>query len=103
MQAGLLLLCSLLVLPTAGAVDRKILVRVKPQYPPIAKRLKLTGTVMLTVVVEPSGVVKEVNTIMGEKILVEAARQAVKQWKFVSTSAQTFEDVELEFPVDAAP
>ncbi len=103
MQAGLLLLCSLLVLPTAGAVDRKILVRVKPQYPPIAKRLKLTGTVMLTVVVEPSGVVKEVNTIMGEKILVEAARQAVKQWKFVSTSVQSFEDVELEFPVDAAP
>lgn len=96
------LFCLMLVMPAAQAVDRKVVVRVKPQYPVLAKRMKISGSVMLTAVVGPSGTVKQVNTIMGEKILLDAARAAVKQWKFAPADAESFEDIELQFPADAA-
>ncbi|WP_420239739.1 energy transducer TonB [Telmatobacter bradus] len=93
--------CLLCQANLAHASGRKILVRVKPVYPPIAKRMKVTGSVLLTVTVEPNGHVKSADAVMGEHVLLEAARNAVEKWKFEPADSQTFEDVELQFPADA--
>jgi TonB family protein len=84
------------------ASERKLISRVRPEYPPIAKRMKITGTVLLSVVVSPSGQVKAANFVMGEHVLLEAAQAAVVKWKYEPADEQTIEDVELEFPRDAA-
>ena len=97
---GVVLLLGLLC-PLAHASGRKVLQRVKPVYPPIAKRMKVTGSVLLTVTVEANGHVKSADAVMGEHLLIEAARIAVEKWKFEPAESQTFEDVELQFPADA--
>ena len=82
----------------ARADDRTILSKPKAVYPEMAKRLKITGSVLLNATVAPNGSVKEVKTVMGEKILVEAAKDAVLKWKFAPSEHQTIEDVEVVFP-----
>src|SRR5579863_2835747 len=53
-----------------------------PIYPQIARAMKLSGEVYLEVVVGPQGNVKEVRSGKGPFILSQAAREAVRQWKF---------------------
>jgi TonB family protein len=83
----------------AVAKDRRVLVHVKPEYPPIARRMKIAGTVLLNVVVTPAGNVKAANFVMGEKVLLEAAQVAILKWKFEPADEQTFEDIEINFPL----
>jgi TonB family protein len=81
----------------ARADDRPIVTRVKPVYPEMAKRLRISGSVMLNATVEPDGTVKTVKTVMGEKLLVEAAKDAVMKWKFAPADRESIEDIEVAF------
>jgi TonB family protein len=86
--------------PRAFAEDhpeRKIRIRVAPVYPDIARRMKLNGTVRLQVVISPDGKVKETKVIGGHPILVTAAVDAVKKWKFDPASAETTGILEIKF------
>ena len=76
---------------------RKIKTRVFPQYPEIARKMALTGTVRLEVIVAPNGNVKDTKVIGGHPILVTAAQDAVKKWKFDPSAAETTETVEIKF------
>ncbi len=99
--AGILIGLALtltLTFPARADDDRAVVSKVKAVYPEMAKRLKITGTVMLNATVTPTGTVKEVHTVMGEKILVEAAKEAVMKWKFAPGDHETIEDVEVAFP-----
>jgi TonB family protein len=87
-----------LTLPARAQEDREVITKVKAVYPEMAKRLKITGTVMLNATVTPGGTVKEVHTVMGEKMLLEAAKEAVLKWKFAVADHETIEDVEVAFP-----
>jgi protein TonB len=53
-----------------------------PDYPAIAKQLKLQGAVELEVSVSENGEVTKVEIVKGNPILTLAAAQAVKHWKF---------------------
>jgi len=76
---------------------RKLLTRVSPKYPEYLQTHEIGGTVRLNVTVTPSGNVKSVTPLGGNPILVDAAVDAVKQWKYApSESSDTFE-VKLEF------
>ena len=79
------------------SVDRKVKSKVAPQYPEIARKLGLTGTVRLQIVVSPSGSVKETKVIGGHPILVTAAEDAVKKWKFDPAAGDTTQVVEVKF------
>ena len=67
-------------------LDRKIKSRVSPVYPEIAKKMGITGMVKLQLVVSPNGEVKETKVIGGHPILVNAAVDAVKKWRFETAS-----------------
>lgn len=51
----------------------------------------------LTVVVAASGTVKSVSAIGGNPILVDAATDAVKQWKYAPAEASDTFEVKLDF------
>src|SRR5690349_10213327 len=86
---------------TAGiaqdAVDRKVKSKVSPAYPEIARKMGLTGTVKLQLVVAPNGTVKETKVIGGHPILVNAAVDAVKKWRFETAGAESTGTVEFRF------
>ena len=76
---------------------RTIVRRVQPQYPTLAQRMSIKGSVKLEVVVEPDGRVKAVSAKGGHPLLVEAAQDAIRQWKWQSASHETLESVEVRF------
>ena len=77
--------------------DRKVKTKVSPNYPEIARKLGLSGTVKLEVVVMPNGNVKDTKVIGGHPILVSAAVDAVKKWKFETASGESTGTVEFRF------
>lgn len=77
--------------------SRKLITRVAPKYPEYLQTHEIGGVVRLNVTVTPSGNVKSVTPVGGNPILLDAATDAVKQWKYApSDSSDTFE-VKLEF------
>ncbi len=79
--------------PDARRVVRKTL----PQYPEIAKRMNLVGTVKVLATVSPDGSVKSVQPMGGSPVLIQSASDAVSKWKFSPGSAETKELIELHF------
>jgi TonB family protein len=78
-------------------MDRKVRSKVEPTYPEIARRMGLTGTVKLQVVVAANGSVKEAKALGGHPILINAAVDAVKKWKFETASTESTGTVEFRF------
>ena len=87
--------------PPAGlaqnSVDRKVKSKVTPVYPEIARKMGLTGNVKLQLVVAANGEVKETKVIGGHPILVNAAVDAVKKWRYETASAESTGTVEFRF------
>ena len=79
------------------AINRKVKSKVSPTYPEMARKMGLTGTVKFRLTVAPNGTVKETKVIGGHPILVNAAMDAVKKWKFETASAETIGTVEIRF------
>lgn len=68
-------------IPTEEAMSA-LVSKVAPEYPPLAKQMKLTGQVELQTDIDEDGSVGEVTTVSGNPILARAAGDAVKKWKF---------------------
>ena len=87
--------------PAKGS--RKVILRTTAQYPDIARRMHLLGSVKLEVTVRPNGSVKSCRVIGGSPVLVEAATEAVMKWKYEPEANETKEAVDLSFMSDKAP
>lgn len=55
---------------------------VQPNYPLLAKQMKVQGSVLLQALIGRDGNIQDLHVLSGPTILSEAARQAVKQWRF---------------------
>ena len=60
----------------------KLVRRVPTVYPEKARKRGLSGRVFLKAVVEISGAVGKIEVVSGDPILVPAAVEAVKQWRY---------------------
>jgi protein TonB len=78
-------------------LTRKARVRVAPEYPDLARRMSITGVVRLAVVVAPNGTVKNAKVVGGHPVLVNAAMNAMKQWKFEPAPTESRGTVEFQF------
>lgn len=76
---------------------RKIMSRVVPVYPELARTMKLEGTVRLRATVAPNGTVKFVETVGGSPVLVKAAENAIYKWRWIPGKEESKELVELRF------
>ena len=56
--------------------------KVDPEYPAMARQLRLGGTVQVDAYIDSAGRVEKVQVINGNPLLSSAAVSAVKQWKF---------------------
>ena len=65
--------------------EAKLIHKVAPIYPEIARRARISGLVVLEVTIDEEGNVTGWKTQRGHPVLVEAAVQAVKQWKYSPT------------------
>ena len=58
-----------------------------PEYPAIARQLKIEGAVELEVLVTESGTVEKVNIVSGNPVLTRPASDAVKKWRYAPFTA----------------
>jgi protein TonB len=65
--------------------ESKLIRRVEPAYPELAKRARVQGKVVLVVTVDEEGNVTDIRVTSGHPLLDEAALSAVKQWKYSPT------------------
>ncbi|MFN7924684.1 MAG: energy transducer TonB [Bryobacteraceae bacterium] len=56
--------------------------KVEPDYPAVARQLRLTGTVELEVLVDVGGGVERANVLRGNSLLTGPSLQAIRKWKF---------------------
>ena len=80
-----------------GSLERRIKNKVSPTYPEIARKMNLSGVVKLEVTVAPNGTVKDTKVIGGNPILVMAATDAVKKWRFEPAGEDSTGIVEFKF------
>jgi TonB family protein len=90
--------------PKASAQDseteagkRKILVKVAPVYPPLARQMNVAGRVKIEVTVSPEGHVVSTRVIGGSPMLVVASLDAIKKFQFEARPRETVETIEFQF------
>jgi len=67
---------------SAGVAQGLLIREVKPQYPSLARQARIQGTVVLQAVIGKDGTVQELRVISGHPLLVTAAIDAVRQWRY---------------------
>lgn len=55
---------------------------VAPDYPMLARQMKVQGAVILQALISREGTIQELQVLNGPSILAAAAREAVRQWRF---------------------
>jgi protein TonB len=92
------------MISVGGPVQAAKLVRkVDPVYPPMAREARIEGTVRLGIVVAKDGQVANIQVNSGHPLLIPAALDAVKQWVYQPTllngePVEVRTEVELKFP-----
>jgi TonB family protein len=70
-------------LDAASLKDKpKLIKKVEPVYPAEAKKKNLSGKVVLEGIIDKQGNVTEITKASGHPILIQAAAEALKQWKY---------------------
>jgi TonB family protein len=77
--------------------ERKVVSKIAPFYPEVAKRNHIRGVVKLEVVVRTNGSVQSMKVLGGNPFLIEAAIFAVNKWKFERALEETTETVQIAF------
>ena len=95
---GLILICSSAVAAEDEKAEssRKVLDRVPPAYPDLARRVNLHAIVRVEVLIASNGKAKSVEVKGGNPVLADAAVAAVRKWKWESAPAETREVVEVK-------
>ena len=93
-----LALISTFCWPQQGAeAERKVVVKIPPLYPTLARSMNIKGVVRLEAQVLPNGNVKRVEVLGGHPILTQSAVTAVERWKYEPASHETKEPVTIQF------
>lgn len=74
--------------------------RVSPNYPELARRMHVGGTVVLMVTVQPDGSVAKTKVESGHPLLAAAAEDAVKRWRFEPGPDTSESEIEVNFKSD---
>ncbi len=87
-------------IPIGGKVmEAKILKRVMPLYPPLAKSARISGKVHLMSIIAKDGTIQKLEVIDGHPLLIGAALEAVKQWIYRPTMLNG-EPVDVIAPIE---
>jgi TonB family protein len=70
---------------SGNIMESQLVQRVAPVYPPLARAAQVVGTVVLHAVIAPDGSVQQLDLVSGPPLLLQAALDAVKQWRYRPT------------------
>jgi TonB family protein len=76
---------------------RRAKTKVQPAYPDLARKMKISGTVKVEVVVLPNGTVKDARVVGGHPVLASAALDAAKKWRFEPGAGEVSGIIEFKF------
>ncbi|MGH9718304.1 MAG: TonB family protein [Candidatus Acidiferrales bacterium] len=68
-----------------GVMAARLIRRVQPEYPRMAKLMRLSGAVELRAIIAADGSVRQLEVLSGNPILARAALAAVQQWRYEPT------------------
>ena len=73
-------------IPVVGSLmESKLIHKVNPVYPELARKTHTSGIVVLKGIIDEEGTVTNLVVMSGHPLLVDAAREAVLQWKYSPT------------------
>ena len=78
-------------------ITRRAKFKVQPVYPDLARKMNLTGTVKIQVVVAANGTVKDAKVVGGHPVLAGAALDAVRKWRFEPAAVESSGVVDFKF------
>lgn len=84
---------------SGGVQEAKLIRRVLPVYPALARQTRIEGTVKLVGIISKQGVIENLQLVSGPALLVKAAFDAVKQWVYQPTLLSG-QPVEVVAPID---
>ena len=65
-----------------GTSQGLLVYKVQPPYPPLARQARVQGSVVLQALIGKDGTVEELTVTSGHPLLMQAALDAVKQWRY---------------------
>jgi protein TonB len=97
LYAVLLMAMSVPVFPAFSQEARKPISRPAPPYPDVARRLQLSGTVKVQVVIAADGQIKETKIIGGHPLFVNTVEETLKKWRYAPSNSDTTVQLEFDF------
>jgi len=95
---GVMLGIGMLIGSVAQAEDvRKPKSNPPPEYPELARRLKIRGAARVRVTIAPDGEVKAVQEVGGNPVLVDALARAVRKWTYEPADKTSVLEVKVHF------
>jgi outer membrane biosynthesis protein TonB len=80
---------------TASESARKVVLRVAPQYPSLARSMNIQGIVKAGVLVAPNGTAKSIEIREAIPSLTQSVQNALHDWKWEPASHETHKMIEL--------
>lgn len=108
-RVALLTMCASLLLASSPLVraqqdqpesKRKIVTKIVPIYPGLARKMGIAGSVKVEALVLPNGSVKSTETLGGHPVLAQAAVEAVRSYKWEPAPHETKELLIFNFRPD---
>jgi len=65
-----------------GVTQGMVITKIEPAYPKIALAAHVTGVVQLHAIINKEGSIDELQVVKGHPLLIGAAMDAVKQWRY---------------------
>jgi len=84
---------------SAGVQMAKLVKKVVPEYPPLARATRTSGVVHLIGTIARDGTIRNLQLVSGHPLLARAALEAVQQWVYQPTLLNG-EPVEVIAPID---
>jgi TonB family protein len=78
-------------------IVRRAKSKAQPVYPELARKMNITGTAKIEVVVAPNGTVKEARIVGGHPVLANAALEAAKKWRFEPAASESSGIIDFKF------
>jgi protein TonB len=67
---------------SSGVTLGMLISKVEPQYPALARQARVQGDVFLAATIDRNGRIENLRVLSGHPMLVQAAVDAVKQWRY---------------------
>ncbi|MGB7517850.1 MAG: energy transducer TonB, partial [Candidatus Acidiferrum sp.] len=66
-------------------ITAKLVRRIEPEYPPLARQLHREGRVELHAIISTDGSIQALEVVTGDPLFLQSALAAVREWRYQPT------------------